>query len=69
MAHHSLLTEMAELFGVLFVIAILSTISFTLIIVILETSSLKECKLKVNLLKTSLFKKYSDAKANFARSL
>jgi hypothetical protein len=69
MAHHSLLADMAELFGILLVVTVLSTLAFTLVILVLETSYYTELKTKSNLVKTVFFKKYVEAKANFTKFL
>jgi hypothetical protein len=69
MAHHSLLADMAELFGVLLVVTVLSTLAFTLIILVLETSARNELKTKTNLVKTSFYKKYAEVKVNLNRFL
>jgi hypothetical protein len=69
LAYHSLLAEVAELFGVLIVVTVLLVISFTLITVIVETSVLLNLsnrfnlKLRTDLLKTTFFKKHAEFKS------
>lgn len=71
LAYHSLLADMAELFGVLLVVTVLVLISFTLLIVITETGLISKVsnrlnlKSRTNFIKTTFFKKYTNFKSNF----